>query len=263
MNTLYDSNTFVGHWPFRQVVNSSASELQKLLESYAIGKALTANMNSIFYKDAHSGNRELHEMIADKRDFFIGVATLNPTYAAWERDLEQCVTEFGFKALRLVPQYHNYTIGDADCLAICKKAAELDIPVLISPTMVDPRQKHWLDIEESIGFKQISELAEKVENLKIVCSGFFFYNIKDYDELSEKTYCERIYFDTSRCLKSAWYQNLAYGVKKLGAQQFMYGSNAPLRGISPSILELECADISDTEKKNIATGTFKRLFMDI
>ena len=260
MNTLYDANTFVGHWPFRQVINSTAKELRSLLESYGIKKALTANMNGIFYKDAHSGNQELFEMIAGDRDFFTGVAILNPTYPAWERDLEKCVKEFGFKALRLLPQYHEYKIGDAACIAICEKAAELNISVLISPLMVDSRQKHWMDTEVSISFKQICELAEKVDKLKIVCSGFFIYNLEDYDYLSKKDYRNRIFLDTSICLRSAFYQFLAYGVSKLGAGQFLYGSNAPLRGISPSILELDCADISDAEKEIIARQTFDKLF---
>jgi len=259
MDILYDANTFVGHWPFRQIINSTPQELRSLLESYGIKKALTANINNIFYKDAHSGNQELVEMIANDRDFFSGVAILNPTYMAWERDLERCVNDFGFKALRLVPQYHDYKIDDTECVAICEKAAKLDIPVLISPSMVDPRQKHWMDTGESISFKQICELAEKVDKLRIVCSAFLIDN-KDYDCLSKTNYRERIFFDTSRCMRSAFYQFLAYGVGKLGAGQFLYGSNAPLRGISPSVLELDCADLPDAEKGIIACQTFDKLF---
>ena len=259
MNTLYDANTFVGHWPFRQVINSTPVELQSLLESYNIKKALVANINSIFYKDAQCGNQELFELIADKHNFYTGVTILNPTYTAWERDLETSVNKFKFKALRLVPQYHNYQLEDNACIAICQKAVELNIPVIISPSMVDPRQKHWMDIEESISFEQICTLAENVNNLKIVCSGFTS-NTANYDFQRTKNYRNRIFWDTSRCLKSAFYQSLAYGVDKLGAGQFLYGSNAPLRGISPSILELNCADISKTEKEIISCQTFDKLF---
>jgi predicted TIM-barrel fold metal-dependent hydrolase len=260
MNTLYDANTFIGHWPFRQVMNSTSVELQSLLESYNIKKALVANINAIFYKDAQCGNQELFELIGDNHTFYTGCAILNPTYAAWERDFEISIKEFNFKALRLVPQYHNYKIESDACIAICHKAVELNIPVIISPSMVDPRQKHWMDIDESISFKQICTLAENVNNLKIVCAGFTS-NTANYDYQSTKDYHNRIFWDTSRCLKSAFYQSLAYGVNKLGVDQFLYGSNAPLRGISPSILELNCADISNTEKIIISSKNFDKLFI--
>ena len=78
MDILYDANTFVGHWPFRQIINSTPQELRSLLESYGIKKALTANINNIFYKDAHSGNQELVEMIANDRDFFQWCCDIEP-----------------------------------------------------------------------------------------------------------------------------------------------------------------------------------------
>ena len=80
---LFDINTAIGHWPFRKLPDNDASSLRQLLESHKITMAAVANINGIFYKNTQDANLELAVELAPHRDFFIGVATLNPVYAAF------------------------------------------------------------------------------------------------------------------------------------------------------------------------------------
>ena len=122
---LFDVNTAVGHWPFRKVPNNTPKQLRALLSGKGIGGSAVANTHGLIYKNFHDANLELAEWIADDRDFFRGVATLNPMYAAWERDIRQCREELGLAALRLAPRYHDYRLGCPESVAIAKVAKQI------------------------------------------------------------------------------------------------------------------------------------------
>ena len=159
---MFDINTAIGHWPFRQIPNQSADALRAHLSRYGITGAAVVHTHGIFYKNCHNANHELAGEIASHRDFFVGLATLNPGYAAWERDLAACVENLGFRGLRLVPQYHDYSLADACAIDIVKAAASYNLPVFIPHRVVDVRQAHWMDTQTVTDPDAVLTLAQSV-----------------------------------------------------------------------------------------------------
>ena len=105
---FYDVNVSLGGLPFRHIPRHTAAELREDLEALGCIGALAANNGSILYADTREANRELAEMIAPHRDFFYGCATVDPTWPRPEEELDECVDKFGFKAVRLLPMFHQY-----------------------------------------------------------------------------------------------------------------------------------------------------------
>ena len=90
---FFDINTALGHWPFQQLQNNDAQSLKKHLERYNVSQCLAVNTHGLFYRNVQNANIELAQWIKDD-SFFVGCASINPTYPQWEKDLVTCVEEF-------------------------------------------------------------------------------------------------------------------------------------------------------------------------
>ena len=70
------------------------------------GRAVVSSLHSVFYREAHRGNEELIAATKPHGSPFVPVATVNPRYDGWERDIEEAVVAWKMNAVILVPEHH-------------------------------------------------------------------------------------------------------------------------------------------------------------
>ncbi len=247
----FDIDVATGHWPFRQVPNQDIAGLKRLLKSKGVTGAAVVNTNGLFYKNCHDANIELAKTVARHTDFFTAVATLNPCYPACERDLVECVDKLDMRALRLVPQYHDYQLGNPQTLVIMKKAAELELPVFIPKRIVDPRGRHWMDTGRMIYIREIFDLCRAAPETKIVYTGATGCDLEKLVDKKGRAYYPNLYFETSTITQDM--------VKEIGCERFLFGSGAPLRGITPALLRLRAAKLGAAARRAVVWGNAARL----
>jgi hypothetical protein len=250
---LFDINTAIGHWPFRRVPHESPSELRAMLGAKGITGAAVAHTHGLFYLNCHDANLELAEAISGHADFFVGVATLNPTYAAWERDLPVCREKLGLRALRLAPQYHGYRLGCPESIAIAQAAEALGMPVLLPHRVVDVRGRHWFDTEETIGFDQIAAFCEAVPEATVIVTEACFYRDALLGEDGSVRH-RNLYLELSRARNG-----MCDLPAEIAAERMLFGTGAPLKSISPALLKLELAEVDDPGRQQIAWQNAHRL----
>src|SRR5690606_23139348 len=148
---IIDINAFVGHYPFRQLTCTHAADLLALMERNGITRAVVSSLHAAFYRDAHRGNEELFEDVARVGgNRLIAVATINPKYAGWQRDLAQAAHAWRAKAIALTPEYHGYALADEHGRAALAAIAERDVPVVLTQRLEDRRQRHAWDRAEDL-----------------------------------------------------------------------------------------------------------------
>lgn len=246
---LFDINTAVGHWPFRQIPNQTLPELRRYLVSQGIGGAAVSSTNAVFYKNTQDGNLEIARELEDYDGFFVGVATLNPLYAAWERDLETCA-KLGFRALRMLPKYHAYEWSAPEAQAMIAKAGELEMPILVPHELVNYRQRHHLEPEKPLNFNEFLKVAEANPNTNFI-----------YMETGVKpdgNYPKNLYFEMSR-YRSSYGDVLATLVKNVGADHVLFGTGSPFKAAEPAILKLHTSKLFGDELELISSENAKRL----
>jgi len=251
---LFDINTAIGHWPFRQVPCESPSQLRALLTAKGIAGAAVAHTHGLFYLNCHDANLELAEAISGHADYFVGVATLNPRYAAWERDLPACREKLGLRALRLVPQYHGYRLGCPESVAIAKAAAELSLPVLLPHRVIDVRGKHWLDTEQTIGFEDIAAFCEAAPETKVVVTEGAFGSDDLVGKEGGPLRCPNLYLELSRA-----HNGLCGLPAEIAVECMVFGSGAPLKCITPALLKLELAEVDEAGRQRIGWENGRKL----
>lgn len=248
----FDINTALGHWPFRRVPNQTAPELRRVLEKADIEGAAVANTHGLFYKNVHDANLELADCLAPHAGFFVGVATLNPLYAAWDRDLRTCVEDLGFRALRLAPQYHGYEAGCTEAVALAKLATEVRLPLLIPHRLVDVRQHHWMDTERTIGLDEIGALCRAVPEARVIVTESAFGARALLDGSGQALY-PGLFLESSRLSVHALPPAFA-------EEHVVFGSGAPFKHVTPALLKLGTADLAPEARQKVA-GTNGRALL--
>ncbi|WP_207592284.1 amidohydrolase family protein [Halomontanus rarus] len=139
--TIVDANAYVGNWPFRSL-DASPEALVDRMDEKGVDEAIVSAIDALFYRNCHRANRELVADLEGYEDRLIPFATIDPTYAAWRKDLHEAVEELGMRGVRLFPCYHDYDLDQSAVAELLRECADLDVPVMIVAVLQDQRQRH-------------------------------------------------------------------------------------------------------------------------
>jgi uncharacterized protein len=274
---LLDINSYIGHWPFKQLkYNSCAARLERM-NRFGVDISVISNLNGIFYKNTQPANVELYNELKSDRQFssrFIPFAVINPIYAGWRDDIENCVTKMGMKGIRVYPQYHDYGITDPMFIELVKNARDRGLPVAIDIRMVDSRQRSWMDIpvfdynapvKTDIIFKEWN-LQNIIPIIKEVPdASYIIVNLANSvslpDEDTELIRKANVVFDTSgRAILGD--DTLSELLKRFGREKFAFGSHSPILDYLTALLRIESMNNSEADeatKELLRSGNAKRI----
>lgn len=274
---LLDINSYIGHWPFKRLkINTCASRLERM-NRFGIDISVISNLNGIFYKNTQSANIELYNELKSDSKFnsrFIPFAVINPIYAGWRDDLEDCTTKMGMKGIRVYPQYHDYEISDPQFIELVKIARDKELPVAIDIRMVDSRQRSWMDIP--VFDYKATEKTDiifgewKLQNIvpiirEVPDARYIIVNLANSIDLSndemELLKKADIVFDTSgRALRGE--NSLDELLKRFGREKFAFGSHSPILDYLTGLLRIESMNSSEADemtKELLRSGNAKRI----
>ena len=160
-NTMItDACTFVGKNPFRRSANHSVDDLLRLMDKAGIGRAAVTPLAGVFYPNAQEANEEVCAEIAGHPDRLALVAVVNPSYPGWESDLRRSSDELGAVGIRLLANYHAYTLDAPEVSALADTAAEIGLPVFVQIRLWDERQHAPAFMVPAVPVASVVELAK-------------------------------------------------------------------------------------------------------
>ncbi len=231
---IFDINVTLGHYPFRALRHNSAETLVALMTRSGIDRALVASLPAVFYRDTQLGNEEL---LAATKAFprqLIPVATINPRYVGWERDLADSVRLGGVKAVTLVPEYHGYTLSDAHGRAALDRIAELGLPLVLRQRFEDRRQRHAWDRAEDLTQAALLDVARVYPNLRFVLVNWIGL---DGVQLVAAGLRGRCLIDFAR-LHDVYRKEVSKLIASMGVESIAFGSHAPFDYVGASLVKL-------------------------
>lgn len=138
---LICANGFVGNHPHRDH-DATPEDLLAVMDATGVDRTIVSATEATLYRNVQAANERLHEAVAGHRDRLVPVATINPTYPAWEADLARCIDEFGMRGVKLLPAYHDYDIDRPEVRTLFEWCAERGVPVIVTAVLEDQRQRH-------------------------------------------------------------------------------------------------------------------------
>lgn len=231
---IIDVNASLGHYPFRPLRFNTAEKMIGLMERSGISRAVVSSLPAVFYRDAHRGNEELLAETRAHGSRFVPVATVNPRYVGWERDLAQAVGEWKMKAVTLVPEHHGYALNDEHGRAALARIAEHGVPVVLRQRFEDRRQRHHWDRAEDLPVNALLEAARTHPRLKFLLVNWLGL---DGQKLVEAGLKGRCLIDFART-QVVYRQEVPKLIEALGAESLAFGSHAPFDYVGPSLVKL-------------------------
>lgn len=238
---IIDTNTHLGHWPFRKLAHSDADGLLRLLDGFGVAQAWVGAFAGIFYRDCGQANRDLCAEVAGHEDRLVPWAAINPAFPDWEADLAEAV-QAGMVGVRLYPNYHGYTLGEDCCLELLAALVEHGLPVAIYHKLVDERLHHWRCLVPPTDMA-VAPLAERFPTLPMICCGV---NALILDQLKPALQGGRVYIETSRFEGAG---GLADLIATAGADRVLFGSHAPYFYLEANLLKLVESGLEETTRE--------------
>ncbi len=231
---IIDVNTFLGHYPFRQLRFTTGEGLLRHLDDNGLEAAVVSPVHAVFYRDGQRGNEELFEEIARAPKRLFPVASINPRYAGWQRDLRWCVEQGRAVAVAVWPEHHGYKLTDAMGDAVLKAIVELDRPVVLTQRIEDRRQRHHWDVAEDLPAALPIELAKSHPKLRMFLCNWLGL---DGEKLQSAGLKERVLLDFAR-MHVVMNKDVPKLFRTLGSQAVAFGSHMPFDYVAPSLVKL-------------------------
>lgn len=227
--TWIDVSVFLGNWPFRAHAQRTAAQLKAYLSAQGITQAWIASASAILYPDPMQGNEPLAAEAGDD-PFFVKAAVVDPTLATWERDAARCLDRWGFRAVKLFPNYHGYTLDDPRARRLAAMCAERNAPLCIQIRMMDERGHHPLMKVPAVPVDSVAELARAVPQVRILACGAYHAELGKL-RAAANVWAETSFVESGHTLRNA--------VQALGPGRLVFGSHTPLLSFGAGAAKLD------------------------
>ncbi|HUU27061.1 MAG TPA: amidohydrolase family protein [archaeon] len=207
--------------------------------------------------DSRKGNRALLEEIGGNRRL-VPAAVFNPTPYKGERDLVgelSGLIRSGFKAFRAFPLYHGINFSDPEVrnvlggLAERKSALWLDYDQLYyNFNQIGQHEQRAIDLA------QVDLLAADFPDLTLVVVGAMY----NHHSALFRVFDRRANVKAETSLFQG-FEMIRFVCERWGAERLLFGTGLPLTSPGAARAALVYADISEDEKRKIASGNLEAL----
>ena len=262
---LLDANSFLGDWPTRRLHGSPPASLAQQvasrideLDKYGVERAVVSPLDAVFLKDTGIANRELSEAIAG-RPRLLPAYVLNPTWPAWEEQLEACLREHVRPAaIRLLPGYHTYNLNDAALTPFFARLEALDLPVIVTVQFEDSRMHHPAMRVPDLSTDEIVGAIERFPAQRWIVANAIGAQIQAIAKRLAPA--ARVWFDIARVQGPLDALRTLTAAPGVGVERLLFGTNAPLLVPESPLMELADALFTPEEAHAIARGNALTLF---
>ncbi len=134
-------NGFVGEYAHREH-DASAEDLLAVMDATGVDRTAVSAAEALMYRNVQPANERLATAVDGYENRLLPIATINPTYPAWETDLVTCIEEYGMRGVKILPVYHDYDLDHPAVEELFYECAERNLPVIVTAVLEDQRQRH-------------------------------------------------------------------------------------------------------------------------
>lgn len=270
---ITDTNASLGNWPFRKMRYNDPDSLAERLGRVGIGRAWVVSLDAVFLRDCHTANEPLAQAVAD-HEALMPVATINPNFPSWQRDLAECVQTLGYRGIRAYPNYHQYTLHDPVFEELLAAAEELGVFLSLAVRMTDERHHYALCMVPPVDLTPLPDLAAKHPTFPILVVNANNADVAPFCRSApsrvgptllsgpcrsalQSATSPNLYFDLSHFEGVAGVEKLA---PQLGIERIVFGTHAPYYYPESAMMKVrqEC-EFTEEELEAILHGNAERM----
>ncbi len=242
-----DINAYFGHWPFWDLPHTSCDDLVSLMDRNQIDSAAALSLRGVMV-DWKAGNDETLAAAKKHAGRLIPMATMSP-FMNGGRDELRRLSDAGMKGIRLFPSFHSYSLDSDFVDEVCRAAAERKMPVVI-PTrpMMNWRFK-------AIPVESIGAVIARHPGTTFLISGPNY--LIEYQALVKVMRANANVVYEISCLQG--FDSVVNLVGEVGADRVLFGTGAVLNYPACNVAKLENAEITQSQREQIASKNAMRI----
>ena len=240
MMKIFDVNLSAGRWLFRDLPLENLEDLKVKLSVSGISGGVVRSLEAPFSMNIYEANEKLFSACKDFPEFFPAPA-VRPDFGLY-REIES-------KFAVLYPNYHQYSLQDAETLTMVQLLLDKNIIPMIAVREEDERGQHPLCKVPPVPVAEINELARKFPGKPFIVLNCYS------GELGALT-AENIYADIAF---ADGFPALARAAEFFPPERMLFGTHAPFFCVNAALSKLQYEKLDDDNIAQIVSGNIERM----
>jgi uncharacterized protein len=242
---IFDTHTHIGT-ALHSGRRTAAADLLRAMDNVGVDRAIAIPFPVV--ADERAAHDEIGRAVLAHGDRLTGAACVDPFHPVQEfrEELKRCTEHFGFRALKLQPQYHGLNPASKRAEPYFEAAAEFRLPVICHTGTGAPFALPSLFIAP----------ARHLPELPIIlghAGGSIYY----WEAVVAAGVCTNIYVELSSLMP----HHIADILAHVPANRLMIGSDLP-DSMETETSKIFSLTIPETERSEILWGTASRVFLE-
>ncbi|RXK56246.1 hypothetical protein ESB00_10335 [Oleiharenicola lentus] len=246
---FFDANTWVGRWPFSFAAAHTPRSLAGHLKRHGIARALVSPLDAVFAPAPQPANLAL--LAATKRQrALLPVPVINPSLANWRADLAAVAIDPGVRAVRLLPNYHNYRLNHPAVDELCDALKFLRLCLIIQLQLIDQRHEYHALTIKPVPVGDLANLLRRHPGRPVLASGLLRPDLlklapRHPNLLADLSFAE-------------WHDTMEHLLAKVPARQLAFASHTPLLITAAARAKLDTSTLRAAPRRLIASANLQR-----
>lgn len=248
---LIDTNVNLGPWPFTPVPDRDGPALAAHLRGAGIRRALVSHLGAVFLPEPMPANRKLFATVR-RTPALRPVPVINPGLANWRDQLAECRDAAPLAAVKVFPNYHNYSLTSRRFLEFVETLAGTKLRLVLNVRLEDERHKYFALKIKGVPVAQLAGFLERFPSLHVLFTGIYKPEV---EKLAPKH--ANFSADIAFCEVT---DTLEHMLPTIPARRLMLGTCTPLLATSAEVAKLTGAHIPAAAKRLIGADNARRFF---
>ena len=248
---LIDANVHLGPWPFTLVPDRTAPALADHLAASGIRRALVSHLGAVFAPDPMPANRQLFAAVK-RTPALLPVPILNPALAPWREQLAECRAAAPIRAVKLLPNYHNYSLRARHLEPFMAALKEAKLRLILNVRLEDERHKYFALRMAGVPVTQHAYFLGRFPQHHVLFNGIYKGEIEKLAPDHQNFSAEIAFCEVTNVLELM--------LPKFPARRLLLGTCTPLLSTRGEADKLRCAHIPARAKALIGAENARRFF---
>jgi len=245
----FDANTWIVRWPFAFCDEHTPRTLERHLRAHGIRQALVSPLEAVFAPEPGPANRALLRATRGVAGLE-PVPVINPALANWREALAAVAADPRVRAVRLLPNYHNYRLKIRAVDELVADLAERDLRLILQVRLIDHRHEYHAMKLKPVPVKELTALLTRHPRLAVLASGLLLPELMQLAPQFPHLLADLSFIE--------WHDTMEYVRQKVPAGQLAFASHTPLLITAAARAKLDTSTLPAADKQTVATGNLER-----
>jgi uncharacterized protein len=245
----FDANTWIGRWPFAFCDAHPPRSLAAHLRSHGIRRALVSPLDAVFAPAPGPANRALLRTTR-RLAGLEPVPVINPALATWREDVAAVAADPRVRAVRLLPNYHNYRLKVRAVDELVADLTARNLRLIVQMRLIDHRHEYHAMKLKPVPMKDLATLLTRYPRLPVLASGLLLPELLQLAPQFSRLLADLSFIE--------WHDTMEYVQAKVPVRQLVFASHTPLLITAAARAKLDTSTLPAAEKQAVATGNLER-----